>query len=229
MRRYAGGFERLCERVDFSYDTNPYDGGYTAHGWGRRTAARWGGAGCVGGITWYEMYSYTQSGRMTKRRLRLELSPFVIRDLDTTASYDTQGRLTTAAYPLTGEQHTYEFDTMGRPQKLRDQSWTYLVWDTAYGAADQMLTLATPQWTETRQYNARLQLTRIQQGSAFHLEYRYAASGNNGRVTQQKDWVSVEEINYSYDTRRRLTMTAMAAQVHGGEHEISWPTRPATW
>ncbi|MBK9169635.1 MAG: hypothetical protein IPM24_19525 [Bryobacterales bacterium] len=43
---------------------------------------------------------------MTKRRLRLELSQFVIRDLDTTASYDTQGRLTTAAYPLTGEQHT---------------------------------------------------------------------------------------------------------------------------
>ncbi|MBK9171355.1 MAG: hypothetical protein IPM24_28410, partial [Bryobacterales bacterium] len=55
VRRYAGGSERLCERVDFSYDTNPYDGGYTAHGWGRRTAARWGGTGCVGGITGYEM------------------------------------------------------------------------------------------------------------------------------------------------------------------------------
>ncbi|MBK9169629.1 MAG: RHS repeat-associated core domain-containing protein [Bryobacterales bacterium] len=149
---------------------------------------------------------------MTKRRLRLEFSG-VTRDLDTTASYDTQGRLTTAAYPLTGEQHTYEFDTMGRPQKLRDQSWTYLVWDTAYGAADQMLTLATPQWTETRQYNARLQLTRIQQGSGFHLEYRYAASGNNGRVTQQKDWVSGEEINYSYDVWNRLS----AAQTTGPE------------
>lgn len=51
----SGGTEDLCQRVDYSYDTNPYDGAYTQYGLGRPTAARWGGVGCAGGYTWTEM------------------------------------------------------------------------------------------------------------------------------------------------------------------------------
>jgi len=35
-------------------------------------------------------------------------------------------------------------------------------------------------------------------------EYRFAAGQNNGRITQMKDWVSGEEVTYSYDSLNRL-------------------------
>ena len=42
IRRYpmSGGNEDTCQRVDLSYDTNPYESSYTQNGWGRLTAGR---------------------------------------------------------------------------------------------------------------------------------------------------------------------------------------------
>ena len=42
IKRYpvSGGNEDACQRVDLSYDTNPYESGYTQNGWGRLAAAR---------------------------------------------------------------------------------------------------------------------------------------------------------------------------------------------
>ena len=37
------------------------------------------------------------------------------------------------------------------------------------------------------------------------LEYRYSATQNNGRITQLKNWVSGEEVNYQYDALQRLS------------------------
>ena len=67
IRRYAGN-EDPCQRVDFSYDTNPYEPSYTQNGWGRLALARWGGAGCAGG-EWREMYNYTAAGKAVKKKL----------------------------------------------------------------------------------------------------------------------------------------------------------------
>ena len=36
------------------------------------------------------------------------------------------------------------------------------------------------------------------------MAYRYSATQNNGRTTQQKEWVSGEEVTYQYDALQRL-------------------------
>ena len=59
--------------------------------------------------------------------------------------------------------------------------------------------------TETRSYNARLQLTRMTAAGQVDFEYRYSATQNNGTITQMKDWVSGEEVTYQYDELKRLT------------------------
>jgi RHS repeat-associated protein len=36
------------------------------------------------------------------------------------------------------------------------------------------------------------------------MEYVYSSTANNGRITQAKDWVNDEEVNYEYDSLQRL-------------------------
>jgi hypothetical protein len=48
---------------------------------------------------------------------------------------------------------------------------------------------------ETRQHNTRFQLARI----------TVTAPANNGQVGVMKNWVSGEEVNYSYDAQGRLS------------------------
>src|SRR5260370_31308059 len=36
------------------------------------------------------------------------------------------------------------------------------------------------------------------------MEYRYSPNQNNGQITQQKDWISGEEVTYTYDSLQRL-------------------------
>src|SRR6266404_104016 len=59
-------------------------------------------------------------------------------------------------------------------------------------------------YTETRAYNSRLQLKQVTVPGALDMEYRYTANQNNGQIWQQKDWISGEEVNYSYDGLQRL-------------------------
>ena len=59
-------------------------------------------------------------------------------------------------------------------------------------------------YTESRQYNSRMQMTRLTVGNALDMEYRYSSSQNNGQITQQKDWVTGEEVTYAYDSLQRL-------------------------
>src|SRR5436309_97868 len=59
-------------------------------------------------------------------------------------------------------------------------------------------------YTETRTYSSRLQLTRLTVQGAMDMEYRYSATQNNGQITQQKDWISGEEVTYGYDSLQRL-------------------------
>ena len=53
----SGGAEDTWQRVDFSYDTNPYDSQYSQNAWGR-LGGRWGGSSCTS-KEWQELYSYT--------------------------------------------------------------------------------------------------------------------------------------------------------------------------
>ena len=94
-----------------------------------------------------------------------------------------------------------------------------------YGVAGQLLTL----WmnngtTETRTYNSLMQLTRqtavVQPwgwGSltVMDMEYRYTAGQNNGRIAQSMDWVTGEEVNYTYDSLQRVTGAATVSGTWG--------------
>jgi YD repeat-containing protein len=53
--RYGSQQEDACQRMTYSYDTNPLEPSYTQNGWGRLTAVSWGGSSCTGGV-WSEMY-----------------------------------------------------------------------------------------------------------------------------------------------------------------------------
>jgi YD repeat-containing protein len=72
-----------------------------------------------------------------------------------------------------------------------------------------------PMILETFDYNSRGQMTRQKYGIwspyiwdyiwEVNLEYRFSATQNDGRLSQRKDWVTGEEVNYTYDVLGRLT------------------------
>ena len=101
-----------------------------------------------------------------------------------------------------GVANYYGYDSMGRLQYMSGNS---IVSGATYGPAGELLSATYPFGTETRQYNARLQLTRITVPSQVDLEYRYAATTNNGQITQLKNWISGEEVNYTYDSLSQLS------------------------
>ncbi len=61
-------------------------------------------------------------------------------------------------------------------------------------------------------------LTVTPQGSPATMdqEYRYPApGGNNGRIAQMKDWVTGEEVNYTYDSLNRMTQASTTGPEYG--------------
>src|SRR5262249_3558074 len=144
-------------------------------------------------------------------------------------TYDNEGRVATAKYPdaydnsvgttVTGRTYTYTYDTLGRPISLADNRPTPVTWGNngQYGPAGELRQMTYGvsggylsgelQFggynTETRTYNSRLQLTGIT-APGLNMEYRYSSTQNNGQITQQKDWVTGEEVTYSYDALQRL-------------------------
>ncbi|MBY0505373.1 MAG: hypothetical protein K2X03_15775 [Bryobacteraceae bacterium] len=65
--------------------------------------------------------------------------------------------------------------------------------------------------TETRQYNASGQLTRLTVPGQLDFEYRFSATANDGRATSQKDYISGDELEYQYDSLGRLTRAETTA------------------
>ncbi len=82
----------------FYYDTNPLDGSFSQNIAGRLTAVQNGITS--NGDTFIEMYSYTQPGEVTKKRLRLSRSVqshTITGDLDASYSYDNEGKMTSTS------------------------------------------------------------------------------------------------------------------------------------
>ena len=210
-----------CQRTEYYYGTNPFDGAFTQNAWGRIAAVRYyvrrapGGAGCLAAqngtphLTVTEMYTYTVGGRALKKRMRLNAGG-ADTDVESSYGYDNEGRMSGITYPES-TSYGYGFDGMRRPVSMTQggQTTVELVKDVAYGPAGEMTQLKqwtgqyTNYYTETRTYNARLQMTRMTSG-AVDMEYRYSGTQNNGRVTQTKDWLSGEEVTYQYDALSRL-------------------------
>jgi len=217
IQRYpTPGNEDICQRTTFSYDTNPIDGSFSQYAWGRTTAVQYGipmsllstGGGCPSGVPYAlaDQYSYTPAGLVTKKRLSLtaNVSPqsttLRTANLDTSQTYDSQGRVLTVTYP-DAKAYTYAYDGVSRPVSLTDNQPTPVAWvnNVQYGLSGELLQMTYAGTTEVRTYNSRLQLTAV--GS---MEYRYSPTQNNGQITQQKDWSSGEEVTYAYDSLQRL-------------------------
>jgi YD repeat-containing protein len=171
------------------------------------------GGGCPSGVyALADQYSYTPAGLVTKKRLSLtanvstQSTTLRTANLDTSQTYDSQGRVLTVTYP-DAKAYTYAYDSVSRPISLTDNQPTPVAWvnNVQYGLSGELLQMTYAGITETRTYNShnshnsRLQLTAV--GS---MEYRYSPNQNNGQITQQKDWSSGEEVTYAYDSLQRL-------------------------
>jgi RHS repeat-associated protein len=217
----SSGAEDVCQRVTFSYDSNPYDGAYSANIQGRLAAVRWGGTGCTAqGGQWTEMYSYSSGGLSLKKKLGVSRG---VNEpaLEGVYTYDNEGKMTAQSYPLGGGTYTYSFDSMGRPASLSDGT-ANVASGAAYNTASQLtsLTYGTggTSWTESRTYNILGQMTRMTIPSIIDYEYTFSASANNGRITKYKDHITGEEVNYAYDSLNRL----ITASTTGPEWGLSF-------
>ncbi|MCI0718594.1 MAG: hypothetical protein L0338_06410, partial [Acidobacteria bacterium] len=242
------GVEDLCQRVNLYYDSNPFDAAFSGASWGRLVARQWfvptgsvcaNGQGQTVGYRFTEMFQYSASGLATAKRLYLRSDTSwpnastilgVMRELLT--SYNSYGQRVSMRYP-DFRYYNYQYDTLLRPARLTDTDGNDLIKDVTYNEAEQLTGLKNlagayegqPNfYQETRTYNGRQQLTRLtailalNPGSNVDVEYRYSTTQNNGQVTQEKDWVSGEEITYQYDSLNRL----MAAATTGPEWGLAW-------
>jgi YD repeat-containing protein len=47
------------------------------------------------------------------------------------------------------------------------------------------------------------------------MEHRYSSTQNNGQITQQKDWISGQEVSYQYDALKRPASAATTSSAWG--------------
>jgi YD repeat-containing protein len=135
VRNGVGG----TARVKYYYETNPLDGTFSAYTTGRLAAAEYLVTRNSGATaTLYDMYRYRPWGGLEKKRLqgssrRTSEALYVTWHLDVAYTFDSEGRVATVAYPTGGSFSTmqyvpgapklymYEYDTMGRPSKMKEQ------------------------------------------------------------------------------------------------------------
>ena len=113
------------------------------------------------------------------------------------------------------QAYTMQYDANGRLGGLLTNGTAMMT--ASYGVAGEMLGLSY-EWnlgaSETRTYNAMLQMTRqtvtgswyseLGTGTVMDLQYVYPGGANNGRIAQTIDGVGGETVNYTYDALNRL-------------------------
>ena len=204
----ADGQIRYEQGITLYYDVNPFEAFYSQNPESRLTAAQWGDADSSPGLI-TEMYSYSQFGLMTAKRVRINRGGKTT-DIDLTYSYNTEGRIAEISY-TDGPVLTYTYDSMGR-QSILKSGTDVLVKDASYSAAGhlvsfQQLVPGTDEYiTEIRTINSRCQTNRIaaeQSGNPIvDIEYEY--SREDGRLIADKDCLSGDRTAYDYDSMGRL-------------------------
>ena len=204
--------EDTSQAVTYTYDSNPYGGDNVL-----------GRLGVVNfGQSRYD-YSYNTAGRVTQQNLQTQIS-FPDENWNTasyptslTASYgwDDEGRMTSTQSPA--GTYNYSFDDMGRLGGMTDGN-SNPVASATYGLTGQVSSFwMSNGTTDTRTYNSLMQMTRqtVAAPPAWYgtltvmdMEYRYTAGQNNEQIAQSKDWVTGEELNYTYDSLQRVTGVA---------------------
>jgi len=142
IQRYPQGKnnqEDTCQRVNYTYDTNPLNGAYSQAGTGRLTTAQYNLCVAAANPTSFaEMYSYHPAGAVIAKRLAVTRTEYSstgypaatpTANLDVTYTYTAAGLVSTVAYPtypayngnpLVPTTFTYGYDAMSRPVSLQD-------------------------------------------------------------------------------------------------------------
>ena len=167
----------------------------------------------TGSTSFIDMFSYSQPGQVTGKRLRvtktqqnLSQTQTATGDLNLTYGYNAEGKMVSIGYP-TGPSYTYSFDNMMRPSGMTDQSNIAVVNNVQYGPANELLSMNMPSaGTETRTYNSMLQLTNITTSGygGQNISYTFPSATNNGKIASQTDNLSGETVTYQYDSLNRL-------------------------
>ncbi|MGH9582930.1 MAG: RHS repeat-associated core domain-containing protein, partial [Bryobacteraceae bacterium] len=116
---------------------------------------------------------------------------------------------------VAGPKYSYTYDSMERLAGMTDQANTALVSSAGYGPSNELLQLTANSFTETRVYNANLELIDLTSGSGVHYKYNYSGTQDNGQILSQNDLVSGETITYQYDTLQRLIQAGATGDPSG--------------
>ena len=214
--------EDVSQRTTYTYEGT--NNGFSTATNGRVSQVTYAGPH---GTSFVEMYSYHNAGGVTKKRVQITGTPFGSStvNMDAAYTYDGEGRVLSIRYPFAqvngngttvdGPLYSYSYDSLGRLRSMTDQGNTAWVNDVTYGPADEMLSMTANGFTETRTYNANLQLTELVSGASVHRKYIYSATQNNGQIVSQQDLVSGETISYQYDSLKRLVQANAAGDPTG--------------
>jgi YD repeat-containing protein len=184
------------------------------------------------------VYSYTQAGLVTAKRLHAQFTfedhgSYAPPDLEAGYTYDNEGRMLTLTYPLSGPTFTYGHDTMGRLNTLAQTAGTSgishgipgqspVVTAATYGVANELLGFSGTVW-ESRLYNSLFQVTSITSSSGINMQYTYPTDGTNiGKISTQKNVANGEEVQYTYDALGRMISAQTTAASQGAPWGYSY-------
>jgi len=213
VQYYPNQNEDVSQRVTYTYDQG-------TNGMGRLTGVQFGGNDWYP-TTYSYSYSYNQAGRVISQGMNLGTPGNYCQTLTATYQWDNEGRMAQVGYPVcqhgyppppAGPLYAMQYDNMGRlngmTQDLGDGNGPQPEASAGYGPAGQMLNLSYFGVTETRTYNSLLQLTQMTatNGSTLmNMQYNYSSTQNNGRIASSNDYVTGENVSYSYDALNRLS------------------------
>lgn len=192
--------------VTFVYDATTYNGLAISNPKGNLVGMSDGS----GQTAW----SYNAAGQVLQERRTINSSPANVTK-DILLTYTAGGAVKTIQYP-SGRILTYEYSAAGRPTAAKDLANNVHYAKTAtyapHGAVSSVLLgndSGAAGATLTREYNNRLQVTRIRGQSSITIFdvslVRNMSGANNGWITRVVDnRASDRTADYSYDLRGRL-------------------------
>jgi YD repeat-containing protein len=240
-------YQRLTAIPDrqqtFAYDTCPASATGCVSAAGQLMQATFGSGTGTNELSFAYNYAYTPAGKVAGKTLQVQSANHVSEwqvqaygALTASYTYDSQGALTSVAYPPsqtwpTGslQTFTYALDAMERPTGMTDQTNHSWASGVTYNAANQPLY----DGTATRTYNRLMQMTSIT-ASGMSMTYNYSATGRHHRgnhhirqhdpsVSQRESRGTFAELNHrtagfagGRDARANTTaLRAIAARSHG--------------
>ena len=206
VQRYPNGVnyaEDVCQRVTYTYDTNPVNANFSQYSTGRLTTVTYNGNGYTvcgpnsyGNDTYTEMYSYLAAGAVTAKNLSLARSTGTA-SLEVDYTYDNAGRQSTVTYPMaflndanTQPVLTMGYDAMGRPSSLTD----------TYGDAENGGPGCGPSnWVSGVQYDFAGRLTNVSWMTGGYSYYATTSESRTYNVNGQLASISWPSMGVQYN------------------------------